>query len=344
MLAVMAGHITQSAPELVPRAVAAEWVSGRLGVDAFFVISGYIITRLVLRDRTDQGPAGLLRGFYTCRALRLLPAYVALLAGTWSVNCWVTPVGITDADLWRASTFTTGLVGETSAPLMHTWSLAVEEHFYLIWPPALVLLGPTRVGRLAAVAVLLAPAVRAALVVAGVGSQYTIYWRGDFLCCGCLAALAQSADPARVARAAGRLAGVARPAAGAALVLAAAVPYTRFAGTAATAAAPTVEAFGLTYHILSCVHRESGLVFRLLNWRRLTGFGLLSYSLYLWQQLFLIHPPRDESWWRQFPTSVGMAVAAGVASYLLIERPFLALRDRCRRASGASHYPLPVTL
>ena len=106
---------------------------GFLGVQLFFVLSGFLITALMLRERERTG--GVSRaGFYMRRALRILPAYIAYLA----VVAIMPPMAdhrLTRSDWLSALTYT---VNFHPLPLpmaiSHAWSLSVEEHFYLLWP------------------------------------------------------------------------------------------------------------------------------------------------------------------------------------------------------------------
>src|SRR5579871_2004433 len=115
-------------------------VFGAFGVDVFFALSGLLITSLLLDECSETGRISL-RGFYVRRAFRILPPYLLLLAA------------ITVAGLWRSRSeivgclvFFRNYVPDASVGrwTQHLWSLAVEEHFYLIWPGLLVLSGVKR--------------------------------------------------------------------------------------------------------------------------------------------------------------------------------------------------------
>jgi peptidoglycan/LPS O-acetylase OafA/YrhL len=118
---------------------------GSVGVDIFFVLSGFLITTILAEEWRDRGAIQLSR-FYIRRALRLLPAFWLLLA---IVSCRIpflpTPAERTSA-LWGivvlGSYFTNWpmLYAADLGGLSHTWSLALEEQFYLLWPIALVLM------------------------------------------------------------------------------------------------------------------------------------------------------------------------------------------------------------
>jgi peptidoglycan/LPS O-acetylase OafA/YrhL len=113
---------------------------GFFGVDLFFVLSGYLITTLLLREHEARGSLWL-GGFYLRRLLRLAPALVALVVVTVPVAAAL-GLGSPLADGAAALTYLTDVYGATgrgyAGLLPHTWSLAVEEQFYLVWPAVLV--------------------------------------------------------------------------------------------------------------------------------------------------------------------------------------------------------------
>ncbi len=129
VLLVFVGHVDQRA---LP--------GGYIGVEVFFVISGYLITSLLLRENAQTG-AIRLRHFYIRRGLRLWPALLLFVVA-------VTPIALHDrigqpildgaAALFYVTNFWAN-VGEHFSLMLHTWSLAVEEQFYLVWPALLVI-------------------------------------------------------------------------------------------------------------------------------------------------------------------------------------------------------------
>ncbi|HEX8630676.1 MAG TPA: acyltransferase, partial [Catenuloplanes sp.] len=120
---------------------------GFLGVDAFFVLSGYLITALLLVEHRRTGTVNLV-AFWGRRARRLLPALLLVLATVVTVSRWLLPaeeLAALRADAlaavayvanWRMTYRGGGYFAETAAPspLQHTWSLGIEEQFYLVWP------------------------------------------------------------------------------------------------------------------------------------------------------------------------------------------------------------------
>ena len=123
---------------------------GFIGVDVFFVISGYLITSIILRE--IRAGSFTLSGFYARLCRRILPALVVVLAATWAIG----RVALTEADfqmvgkhILGGSTFTSNIllwresgyfdIAAIRKPLLHLWSLGVEEQFYLVWPPLAML-------------------------------------------------------------------------------------------------------------------------------------------------------------------------------------------------------------
>ena len=129
-------------------------VSGFIGVDIFFVISGFLITRLLVRDLQDKGRISL-RGFYARRIRRIFPASLVVLALTTAL-VWISgspdQIAIHARHVFASAfSFENILLAgdsvdylhqtDTPSALQHFWSLAVEEQFYFVWPPLIVLLG-----------------------------------------------------------------------------------------------------------------------------------------------------------------------------------------------------------
>lgn len=124
MLLVLWGHLgVQVGLPTPPRGIAG------FGVQMFFALSGFLITRILLYNRVNG--IGLWQ-FYKRRFLRIFPPFYLMLI----VASLVTEPG----DILRAATYTFNFTGDLGTPVTHTWSLAVEEHFYLLWPLIVLLL------------------------------------------------------------------------------------------------------------------------------------------------------------------------------------------------------------
>lgn len=296
---------------------------GNLGVRIFFVLSGFLITGLLLREHDRTGSVSL-RHFYFRRSLRIFPAFYVFLAFLWLVNGWL--VALDPQDFTHAATFTENYnTCCRNSYTAHTWSLGVEEQFYLLWPALIVLAGTRRAMLAAAGFIVAAPLIR-------LGIWYFVpEWRwgiatrfetvGDALAVGCL--LAGWRDRLYASRAYRRilesrwmvliplgvvaLAGLDRP-------------------RVEALASITLMNLGIAISIDWCVRNHAGRIGSVLNWRPMVLVGVASYSLYLWQSPFL---NRDSSTLAaSFPLNLVLLGVATLASYHLVERPALALRQR----------------
>jgi peptidoglycan/LPS O-acetylase OafA/YrhL len=296
-----------------------------LGVVVFFVISGFLITRLLLSEHAKNGALNL-KLFYARRALRLFPAaytFIACVGLLWAAGV----VSLQPSDIWHAVTYTMNFAPHRSWALGHLWSLSVEEQFYLLWPCALVLLGIRRAGWIAAAVILLGPMARAA---AWLFFHHTPYYNlemfpmvADSLATGCLLAkiggwLEQQNWYMRLFKPVYSLG-----------MLAVVVLVNRYGGYT------VVSVFGSSLANLSIailVHRSvycyRDWVGRALNWRPLAFVGALSYSLYIWQQLFI--NGNSTAWMNAFPQNLACAISAALCSYFLLEKPLLRMRHRLR--------------
>ena len=132
---------------------------GNLGVRVFFVISGFLITHLLLKEQAKIGVISL-AGFYKRRALRIFPAFYAYLF----VVVALTHFGVIDVsrgDALAAASYTMNYHPVRAWQVGHLWSLSVEEQFYLLWPATLAFLGCRRAAWVAGAWLFIAPLVRA---------------------------------------------------------------------------------------------------------------------------------------------------------------------------------------
>jgi peptidoglycan/LPS O-acetylase OafA/YrhL len=297
-----------------------------LGVVVFFVISGFLITRLMLSEQAKTGSVSL-GLFYARRALRLFPASYAFIAFVWLL--WATGlIHLRPTDIWHAITYTVNYLPERSWQIGHLWSLSVEEQFYFIWPCAFVLLmTPRRAGWAAAAVIAFGPVARSA---AWLFLRKTPYYDlelfpmvADTLASGCLLAVVSGWLESR-----SWYLRLFRPAYSTALV-AMILIINRYEGyTVVSVFGTSVINLSLAILIHRSVYCFRDPIGRVLNLRPVAFVGVLSYSLYLWQQLFLNR--NSTAWINAFPQNLVLAIAAALASYFLLEKPFLKLRTRLR--------------
>jgi peptidoglycan/LPS O-acetylase OafA/YrhL len=297
---------------------------GGPAVDMFFVISGFLITLLLLREFDREGTISLPR-FFARRSLRILPAYAAFLIGTALLQPWdVAPLDRTGWAL--ALTYTVNFVPHPPAWIGHVWSLSVEEHFYLIWPLVLCFCGRKTAWRLLFAALGGAAALRCLLFDpsgdAGVDPDLFTFTRIDTIAVGCL--LAFAVRDSRTRSIMEKLATRATLAAIAALAMLLVSIYVfGRSGKYCLLIKRPFEAALFATVIGACLANERSALRSVLNCRPLAGLGVLSYSLYLWQPF--LHPPGD-GWHYAWPVNIACATACAVFSYVCVERPCL----RCK--------------
>lgn len=306
---------------------------GALGVDVFFAISGFLITLLLLREYRKSSTISL-KGFYARRFLRLMPAAMVYLV-TVAIIQWSGGLQMTTRNWVHAVTYTVNFDARPAWEVGHLWSLSIEEHFYLCWPVAMFLLPRRWLPHVLLGWLVAAPAARMAVVaVVPHGFERFELWtffRVDCIAAGCLLALLSQQERFRRATHVGG--GVRRVllAATVAAMLAGFVTSFKI-GVYSDVLDQTVRAVCVAALIWLTINGSGGVWFRLLESKPLVVVGILSYSLYLWQQLFLTHPQKmSVALAHRLPYAVLFAVAAAVASYVLVEKPFLSLKERFAR-------------
>jgi peptidoglycan/LPS O-acetylase OafA/YrhL len=301
---------------------------GQLGVSVFFAISGFLITSLLLAEFQERQKISL-KGFYTRRVFRIMPAFYGYIAvvGLLTLSGAIATTG---SDYLSASLFVWNYnFSADNWFLGHIWSLSVEEQFYLFWPLMLVLLKPRKAMGLAAGLIVLAPALRLGTYVLLPQSRghipIMLHTRVDALMFGCLAALLF--DKAWFQRLLQRLYRWRLPAVAACFLLLVS-PYLRhrFEGAYLLTVGYTIEGAAIILVLLWAIQNAHRPVGRLLNLRPVAFIGVMSYSLYLWQQLFLTN--QNTTFTGRFPLNLLFVFLAAGISYYLIERPCLRLRRR----------------
>ena len=293
---------------------------GNLGVRVFFVISGFLITSILLDDEERRGRIGLGR-FYLRRFFRIGPAYYVFLAAM-AIAGALGAAHVRGFDFVPALTYTSNYFFP-SLVLGHTWSLSVEEQFYLLWPGALFLLGRRHAFKVALAILVIAPFVRwfGASHPELLGNpRYSFPAVADALACGCLLAAVRDRlwafEPYRRLLESPFFLVIPL----AALILQMAPPVVKEVALVSVInvlIALTIDRF---------VRLPETSIGKILNTGPMVFVGVLSYSLYLWQQPFL-----DPATAIAFPFNISLLFVAALASYFLVERPFLQLRLRIER-------------
>lgn len=318
------------------------WLPGGfLGVDVFFVLSGFLITYLLVDEWERRGSISL-KNFYARRALRLLPALLLWCAAFAAAAPFLSDrlaraiyQGVALA-LSYVLNWVPALGFPWVSPLGIAWSLAIEEQFYLLWPPLLLLLlkrgaRPRRLACGLALAVVFVCAYRALLWWSGATVPRVYYGtdtRADALLVGCALGVLAAYD--LLPRGHGfKLFARAAAAAGALFLCLLATRITWEGGwlyvggltLIAVAAAAVLAA------TVVCPWRPFVAVLRLAP---LVWFGRISYGLYLWHfpVTRIIYPNQDRAPVAGKLLAGALAVVCAAASYYLVERRFLRLKDR----------------
>jgi peptidoglycan/LPS O-acetylase OafA/YrhL len=307
--------------------------NGGNGVAVFFVISGFLITNLLLKEFDKTGTVSL-RHFYFRRSMRIFPAFYVYLVALGVL--WFMHRIPEDAKSFVASaTYLWSLYPNARGYfLQHSWSLSIEEIFYLLWPFLLVLL--YRRGRLIGTAIgiiLLMPLVRLGAYFAFPSLRgyqyYLVYDWLDTMMVGCVLALINQRLwfvrwKQRYLRwwVAGLMTLTAFYLLGEVWLLL----QKPWQGFFAIVAAPSVRALCIAGMLIYVVDHADGWAGRLLNLSWVRAIGMVSYSLYLWQQLFL------SEYLHLLPLGLLYLALAATASYWLVEQPMLKLRARIERS------------
>lgn len=299
------------------------------GVAVFFVLSGYLITTLLRREMEATGTISLW-AFYGRRALRIFPAFFAYLT-VMAIFAHLGEIELPRKALLSAATFTWDYARQPPIHwVTHTWSLAIEEQFYLLWPFALASLGAPRATRVAAALFLASPLIRVATYYGWPSSRPWIgnmfHTRFDTLMLGCWLALA--ANQPEVKRFLNRVV-TSRTVAAAAVfaLLANPILHLTLRGAYQLTVGFTAESLAIAVMLVWAIGsgRETR-VGAFLNSRVMRRLGVLSYSLYLWQQPFTTTDNRSLS--GRFPFDLVSALLMAAVSYRVIESPFLKLKER----------------
>ena len=332
ILLVLSVHLRLIAPRLSQMLPS----GGFLGVDVFFVISGFLITALLLDEHVRCGGISL-RSFYWRRALRLLPALAGILIFTGimaaSLGSLSAP-GLTPLRVASVFGYFTNWVRAYEPPqtwfLFHFWSLSIEEQFYIVWPAVLLLL--LRLKRhhalyLVVIAISASAALKIILYLTGATTTRIYYGsdtRADSILIGCAGAMLLTFGYARTVRAIGSLA----PAA--AIILAAFVYLSSDGFKPLYLGGFTLVAMCVLSVILYAVSTPTSKAVHLLSGSALVWIGKRSYGLYLWHWPMFEIARLMPSELLIMPLACILTFAAATLSFRFIEQPFLRLKGRYR--------------
>jgi peptidoglycan/LPS O-acetylase OafA/YrhL len=295
---------------------------GEFGVRVFFVISGYLITSLLLKERARTGTIRL-PTFYFRRLMRLSPALLFYLIVIFTLSA-LGAITLRPGDVLHALTYTMNFHFDRAWQVGHLWSLSVEEQFYLLWPAALLFSG-SRARNVCFSVIAMVPLIRIFLLFFDrsliIHSDELFFTIADTLAAGCALAFIQQA-------------------------LWRNAWYTRFQKSPVFWFVPlaalainfdpiwrlqalvgfTVMNICIALTIDQAVRMPTTTWGKLLNLKPMRTLGVISYSLYLWQQLFLNRA--SDNLLYAFPANLVFALLMAGTSYVLVESPALRLREK----------------
>lgn len=312
------------------------------GVMTFFVISGFLITWLLLREYETKGDVSL-RQFYIRRALRLFPAFYSF-AVVFAIVYWVVrgplhwPSFV--SALFYVSNYYLAIAHPADGVMDHTWSLAVEEQFYLLWPMLFVTLA-TNLRRLTLVLGLLIAVGsihRLVLTFYAHASQTWLFCafdcRADQLAVGCLMAILLKRS-----RAGGRLVEAlcvspVLPVITLGLIIASISVGFRLGEPYQFTAGFTIEPVLIAIFLLQMIAFSDHGFWQWTSWAPLRYIGKVSYGTYLYHWLVVAGIAKllpQTSFTVKIPLAIGGSVLLAAISYALIEQPFLRRKEEFKR-------------
>jgi peptidoglycan/LPS O-acetylase OafA/YrhL len=306
-----------------------------LGVRLFFVLSGYLITILLLKEIKNNNNINI-KLFHQKRIIRIFPAFYCFIIVIVILNL-INQWNITNRQFLAAVSFTWNYQAlwnsETSVAgswfLGHLWTLALEAQFYLLWPLALALLGIKKSRNLSLIIIILLPFVR-------IGSYFLFpSQRGllgmmfhtaiDGIIVGCYMAILNNSLGWKK------------------IISNLKLPIILIILTWLFFLSPSlsyfVKGFGISFGrsldaiaaglLIAWLHNNPmTIISNLLSNSVITYVGKISYSLYLWQQLFLTN--LNTTIMGKFPYNIGFSFLVAIISYYLVEKPFLRLKSKAK--------------
>jgi peptidoglycan/LPS O-acetylase OafA/YrhL len=331
ILLVVVGHVLQFGFE-----IPAGGNLGALGVLLFFVLSGFLITGLLDREMLQTGHISLSR-FYIRRILRLFPALFCFLA----LLCLLIELGLITDTAWYSIVacliYVRNIWGR-GASTTHIWSLSLEEQFYMLWPWMMRVSSRTAALWIAIAGVLSVSVFRMTAIhlkwfdYEAVGVFYVRPWfRFDSILIGCAVALLLC-QSVYISQFRTYLSGITLTIG----LWASMFVWTLWGEVATHVWYLTVQMIFATLILLNLLLSKDMIYLVIFSHPVAVWFGKISYSWYLWQQLFTVIT--IPSWFgtRAFPFNVAISLLLAVISYRFVEGPLLQMKDRITRSGFKS--------
>jgi peptidoglycan/LPS O-acetylase OafA/YrhL len=306
-------------------------ISGTNGVMFFFAISGFLITHLLLLEKKANGKVSLFN-FFARRILRLAPPLlvfycviaILMVTGVISISSWAFIISFFYLYNFVPDKFNSGF-------LSHTWSLAVEEQFYLFWPFVVNFYNARKTAAIAVVilvlcviAVWIYPSITFSLH----GRDYTLeeyFYPMRFLfpamapiMCGAIISVLNYKGFFDLFRSDILLLFIA--------VMLYVLPS--FLPSGLHAYLSFFQSAGVSLLLVYIYRNQTSVLTRVLEYPSFAFIGKISYGIYIWQGLFLKTGPGGSLWINQFPVNLLLTFAVALLSYYIVEKPALKLKSR----------------
>lgn len=299
---------------------------GHLGVNVFFVISGFLITYLLQYEEKNTETISL-KNFYVRRTLRIFPAYFFLLFVYFILQLF-NFIQISNSSWLTAITYTKYFNWELDWYTGHAWSLSIEEHFYVFWP--LIFIGGKKFRKIVAISlIIIVPFIRYFSFYHPVYwiNELTIFTRIDSIAVGCFFALYKENIIKHftphwtkifyfsiISLFFLRIFPIYAHKTNLDFIF---IPIGSTHGTIANILIASIMMYS--------VFGPKRIWYKVLNLKIINYIGTLSYSIYLWQQLFIY---QSDFWINKFPQNLIFIFLAALFSYYIIEKPFLKLKQK----------------
>lgn len=342
ILMVTAGHtLLTLPPALGNNKIIALFSNAALGVQIFFVISGYLITKLLLLEREKTGKIDL-KEFYIRRVLRIFPVFflyiLVILILKWSIFPGIftnyTLILFAALYLWNYKHFfiQDSITDNGNFYMSHFWSLSMEEQFYLLWPITLVKTSKPTLIKIAIGIMVLMPFIRIATYFLMPGSRPQVstmlHTGGDTIIMGCLGALIEQSDffqkkclPLLHRKLIVFLIFIF-------LFVLSPLLNMHLKGAYLYTIGQSLNNLCIMALLFWAIYIPSKIS-SLLNSKPFVHIGILSYSLYIWQPLFLNE--KTDCWVTKFPQNICIVFVVAFLSYYGVEKPILNLKKRFKK-------------
>lgn len=321
-------------------------INGSTGVHAFFVLSGFLITTLLINEFNANGTISI-KNFIVRRTFRIFPLYILFLIVITLLHVFgqnvTTWKSLTYAYVYAYNFVPTWLYSNV---LGHTWSLAVEEHFYIVWPSVFMMLfSKHRFALIGLIVTFIAsvPVIQFFLINSGIATGYFVerwsFISGSSIAIGCLVAILIGSE--QTARQTRRFAQHPASLMIGALLYANSLYLTIDSWFALNLVTGYLRSVGIAIVIAWLYFNQVGRLVNLLEVRSLKYIGVISYGIYMFQGLFLGTGPYrnpEQTWPPSQEIGFVLLLLAAPLSYHYFERPFLRLKESysASKAVGAN--------